>query len=236
MSEAVLNETNIEVNQEVTTKTESKPIVPICQHIKDNGLRCGTPALNGRHFCYYHCRAHFPGARILTRKYRAPIPETVASLQVALAHTMQALTSGDMTPKQANSALWSIQLGMNLLRQSSALTKSELGQVVTEIPEAMQSVLVEPEPKAEPKALKLPEREPEPEPLTEEQLRANVLTQDQLIELYEHMKSIKGTPAYDEAVTRLYAHREAQVALGRLQNQRKREAMSATAANRSIAS
>jgi len=33
-------------------------IVPICEHIKNDGIRCGTPALRGRHFCYYHDRVH----------------------------------------------------------------------------------------------------------------------------------------------------------------------------------
>jgi hypothetical protein len=29
---------------------------PTCQHIKKNGIRCGSPALRGRSFCYFHTR------------------------------------------------------------------------------------------------------------------------------------------------------------------------------------
>jgi len=32
------------------------PSVQICTHIKINGVRCGSPALRGKEFCYFHQR------------------------------------------------------------------------------------------------------------------------------------------------------------------------------------
>ncbi|HKO20755.1 MAG TPA: hypothetical protein VJU82_17910 [Acidobacteriaceae bacterium] len=32
--------------------------IPICRHLKTNGLRCQSPALNGEPFCYFHVRLH----------------------------------------------------------------------------------------------------------------------------------------------------------------------------------
>jgi len=32
--------------------------VAICEHIKLGGGRCGSPALRGEHFCYFHAGAH----------------------------------------------------------------------------------------------------------------------------------------------------------------------------------
>ena len=32
--------------------------IPICRHLKTNGLRCQSPALNGEPFCYFHLRLH----------------------------------------------------------------------------------------------------------------------------------------------------------------------------------
>ena len=32
--------------------------IPICRHVKTNGLRCQSPALNGEPFCYFHVRLH----------------------------------------------------------------------------------------------------------------------------------------------------------------------------------
>jgi hypothetical protein len=33
-------------------------MIPICRHLKTNGLRCQSPALNGETFCYFHLRLH----------------------------------------------------------------------------------------------------------------------------------------------------------------------------------
>jgi hypothetical protein len=39
----------------------------ICRHIKTNGARCGSPALNNHAFCYYH--------RNLAQRHPRPAPE-----------------------------------------------------------------------------------------------------------------------------------------------------------------
>ena len=31
--------------------------IPLCQQIKKNGVRCGSPALRGKRLCYFHGRA-----------------------------------------------------------------------------------------------------------------------------------------------------------------------------------
>jgi len=222
MDEAVAVESNVEVNQEVNQepepKKESKPIVRICSHIKGDGIRCGTPALNGRQFCYFHQRAHHPGARIATRRYRAPLPDSAASLQIAMAHAMQALMSGDLTPKQANSIMYGINLSTNLLRLSKPLSESEKQQVVTDIPEAMEEVLVAPETGSEEADPKEPEQMPAH--LTRaaqvvyreiERLRCKVLEPLQLREFEQHVRTLKGTsdPRYYIACTRISHHDEA---------------------------
>lgn len=33
-------------------------IIPLCRHIKTNGLRCQSPALTGETFCFFHARLH----------------------------------------------------------------------------------------------------------------------------------------------------------------------------------
>jgi hypothetical protein len=223
VSNEVVPASNVEVNHQVIA-TQSKSTVPICAHIKDDGIRCGTPAVSGRHFCYYHCRAHHPGARIATRRYRAPIPESVASLQIALAHTLQALVTGDISPKQANSMMYGINLGTNLLRLSKPMSEAEKQQVVTEIPEAMQEVLVEPEaqPDIQPRNTTphTPKYSTRPAELTEgeiEILRSKILTKEEFQKCKDDYETFQGTddPRYLDAVNRICDHQES---LSRLRN------------------
>ena len=221
MGEEAAIESNVEVNQEVNAqpeaqpKSESKPIVRICSHIKGDGIRCGTPALHGRQFCYFHQRAHHPGARLATRRYRAPIPDSVASLQIAMAHAMQALMSGDLTPKQANSIMYGINLSTNLLRLSKPLSESERQQVVTDIPEAMEVVLVEPsDPGVEaPNQSAPPAPSVPPEAILVAQnqikeLRNRMLPLDYYKCFQEMMRTQKGIDdqKYNVAVNRIYEH------------------------------
>jgi hypothetical protein len=173
-----------------------------------------TPAVTGRHFCYYHCRAHHPGARISTCRYRAPIPESVASLQIALAHTLQALGTGDISPRQSNSMMYGINLGTNLLRLAKPLSETEKQQVATDIPESMEQVLVEPDevendqpnqsasgPAPPSQALPVVEREIR-------KLKSRCLTPEQLHSYEEEIRTLKGTsnPRYYSAVDLVSHH------------------------------
>ncbi len=92
----------------------------ICEHVKDNGVRCGSPALRVRHFCYHHSRAHYPAGRLGERGYRAPLPETIESLQLQLQQIAEALGSGRLTPQAAGKLLYSVQLSTNLLKMKQS--------------------------------------------------------------------------------------------------------------------
>jgi hypothetical protein len=203
MSTAVIPEPSIEVNQNVNP--EPIPIVPICEHIKDSGHRCGTPAIRGRHFCYHHSRAHAP-AHLGARGYRAPVPETIQSLQLLLMQVTQALGSGRITDHTAGKLLYAVQLSSNLLKMSNsgaptsgAPSKTVVGlsgvvnpstdvdtsdhqitsspdELVTDIPEAMEQALTPP-PADDPSDEPLNIGEPVPiPPATWKRLTADILT------------------------------------------------------------
>lgn len=107
-STAVVTEPNIETEY------------PICEHVRDNGLRCGSPALRGRHFCFHHSRAHAPGPRLGHRHYRSPLPETIESLQILIQQVTETLGSGPITEKAAGKLLYAVQLSTNLLKMQTA--------------------------------------------------------------------------------------------------------------------
>ncbi len=99
-------------------KQSSKPVsamdaAPRCQHIKDNGYLCNSPALAGQPFCYNHDRIHCPPAH--PRKNPTafiPYLETGQALQIAVTNICRAVCSGDLDPKQANA----IFNGMRVLK------------------------------------------------------------------------------------------------------------------------
>ena len=179
----------------VTTESvtpEPKPVA-ICEHIKDNGLRCGSPAIRGRHFCYFHSRAHKPVGRFGHRLYRAPVVDSVEALQVAAAHVMQALATSDVPTQQANSMIAALNLAKNLLRMRSYYTDKERASMATEIPPAMEEVLglvtrVEDPSPAE------PERKPVRPELSSEEIK--VMTTDVLpANMYHDVSGIVGNGA-----------------------------------------
>ena len=219
MSTAVV--ATIEPTAEPTT-------VAICEHIKDNGRRCGTPAIRGRHFCYYHSRAHSP-ARLGSRGYRAILPETIESLQLTIMQITEALGSGRITEKAAGKLLFGVQLSTNLLKMKAAQKEDGDGapckpsagstgavdEPVTELPASMQEVL-DPTPEVTPAQPQSNQQtEPEPEPVDVEQLRRDYLTDDQLRQCHRE-KFTSNQAERDEAVSRIYAHAAAYAKLKQL--------------------
>lgn len=50
----------------------------ICRHIKMDRIRCGSPAMRGQHYCYFHAGAHraIPSVNLWPKpKRRAPLPD-----------------------------------------------------------------------------------------------------------------------------------------------------------------
>ncbi len=61
-----------------------------CEHIKTSGDPCGSPALTGKPFCYFHDRFHdltnIPG----TDEYEVPVLEDHLSVQLFIMQIVQA--------------------------------------------------------------------------------------------------------------------------------------------------
>jgi hypothetical protein len=133
--------TAIPVSQPAAPQPAASPNVPICEHIKDNGIRCGSPAMRHVHFCYFHRRAHHPPVPLGDRDYVPPVMESRESLQIAITHVLQALTSGNIQPKVANSIFYGIFLATKTLRMPADAAPAETSALATTIPLHMQCVL-----------------------------------------------------------------------------------------------
>jgi hypothetical protein len=214
MSEAVAQQSNIEVNREVINQPEttSTPIVRICSHIKDDGIRCGTPALNGRPFCYYHSRAHHVGTRLGQRGYRASLQDTIESLQLTIMQVTEALGSGRISDKTAGKILWGVQISANLLKTKAAQSASNSELFVTEIPQAMEEALAPSEP-SDDVAVDLdlvPEKNDPEMPATVEEARRALFEPQQLIDFFKAFRKCdQMTPRYKKFERRLQLHQRA---------------------------
>jgi hypothetical protein len=83
------------------------PAAPRCQHIMDSGNRCGSPALRGFQFCYWHQRNQHAATETTPT---IPILEDGASIQIAATQVFRQLMSGKISPHQATAAFYGLQI------------------------------------------------------------------------------------------------------------------------------
>jgi hypothetical protein len=120
-------------NQSTSEKLESKGC-KLCEHIKDDGIRCGQPALQGDIYCRFHVRVRST-VSLADQMYELPILETEQSVQIALQHMMRDLLSGKLSEKKAQVMMTGINTAAKLLRQQNQSTPKEalLQEIATEI-------------------------------------------------------------------------------------------------------
>jgi hypothetical protein len=111
--------------------------VPRCQHIKVNGVQCGSPALRRNAHCYFHARAHHERAisaedKSAKRRFGFPLLEDANSIQVALMKVIQMLGSGTLDHKTAGLMLYALQTASSNLRNARFETEKPTDVVIDE--------------------------------------------------------------------------------------------------------
>ena len=97
--------------------------IPQCQHVRHNGIRCGSPALRGHSHCYYHNYIRKP-SRAMGEF------EDAESIQLALRQVINWLSLG-METKRAALMLYALQIASCNLRHLECLYWTD---VVRELP------------------------------------------------------------------------------------------------------
>lgn len=114
-----------------------------CEHIKANGVFCGSPALRGRNYCYFHlthigrrlraerAQAHLvskanaygldPDALALAAEVPLDLPplEDANSVQIALMQVMDAILHNRIDSKRAGLLLYGLQIASSNLRNGA---------------------------------------------------------------------------------------------------------------------
>jgi hypothetical protein len=87
---------------------------PHCRHLFPDNHRCGSPALRGEPFCYYHhpdrAPVSNPYARRARRGFQITPPTDARSLQTALSQIIVRLGANKIDTHRASLLLYSLQI------------------------------------------------------------------------------------------------------------------------------
>lgn len=100
-----------------------------CRFVKPNGLKCGSPALRGSPFCYFHARNRVYVPRRLhtgEKVFEVPPLVTTAGIHEALNAIFQALACGNIDSKRAGSLLYALQIAQKNLETTPSLAQSPI--------------------------------------------------------------------------------------------------------------
>jgi hypothetical protein len=116
-----------------STNRTNMPNPKNCTHIKVTGVRCGSPALRGEQFCYFHQRmlrtVKGPPA---TRVHHAALLEDEESIQASLIEVVNALLRGSIELKRAELVLRALNTAVRNIRRVKFGNASPM---VTQIPD-----------------------------------------------------------------------------------------------------
>ena len=109
--------------------------VQICEHIKDDGIRCGSPAKHGKSLCHFHARMEEAPVSSTRGPYRVRPIDSTASIQITITHTLQALLDDAIDTRKANSLFRGLTLALKTLYppQRSRLSSPNLARLMQQI-------------------------------------------------------------------------------------------------------
>ncbi len=114
--------------------------LPICEHFKTDGTRCGSPAVRDQKYCYYHFAVHqlVPKANLMVKmwspaaeidplfQYQMPYLEDSAALQIAFMQYIYGVSQDRLQPAQARLVLGALKGAAANLRSREKLVARAL--------------------------------------------------------------------------------------------------------------
>jgi hypothetical protein len=105
----------------------------LCGHVKDNGICCGSPALAGQRFCYFHFRIRRDVMSPANPIYDLPVLDNEQSLQVAIMELMRGLLNGEISERKAAVMLSAIKTAGSILRQVDKPKEALLKEIASDL-------------------------------------------------------------------------------------------------------
>ncbi|SRR6266404_1042839 len=114
---------------EQSERTERARQAVRCQQVKTDGVRCGSPAMRGGPFCYFH-------ERMVNRMPPSQFPplEDGNAIQCAIMQVLDGVAAGRMDRQTANTLLYGLQTASANLRKVRFEPPSYLEGPVTRMP------------------------------------------------------------------------------------------------------
>src|SRR5271155_1086976 len=124
----------------------NRPNVRRCTHIKVTGQQCGSPALRGEFFCYFHTRV-IKGVqqRVDMQLHSMALLEDCESIQLSIMHVVDGLLKGTLDPTRARLIIQALRIAARNAKNVRFDTKreSEKQSMVREVPDYAQQYLIE---------------------------------------------------------------------------------------------
>jgi hypothetical protein len=118
-----------------------------CNHIKTSGVRCGSPALRNRRYCYYHQRTRpvliNVGHDDNPKLFSLPLLEDAHDIQSALRQVALHYLNGDFSREKAGLMFYALQIATCNLKQMQA-EKPQPDQAVDHVPQLTEIPRQEP--------------------------------------------------------------------------------------------
>jgi len=107
-----------------TSRYENFGDVPKCEHIKADNRTCGSPALNGKRYCFFHAQLRPGGKPKKPKPVQLPPLEDDRAIQMAVTKICQAVVNETIEPKRATAVLYGLQVAANAVKRPATKSRS----------------------------------------------------------------------------------------------------------------
>ena len=130
-----------EIYRKLRRSLERADAAPRCRWVKQDGTGCGSPQIRKHIYCFAH--KQMMEARALA--LRLPAPEDANAIQISLMRVQKALIDDTISTKKAGLLLYSLQLALTNVGQTT-FGEADEGELVTEVVDEQEALSQNQEP------------------------------------------------------------------------------------------